>query len=615
MSSAADFSGVRQLLLQHAYSPLVSVQSTHNADSVFQSVCANPSISALSVLKPYGNTAKYGIPNQAYRITNTSLITRNYGSFPVRFEPCLSELLTVHNPCEDKLSSLFSISSLELLMRNFSQKPPQDPDVVPHSLYLSMFRKIITSNRVVSFDTLNHPVAQIFVVDFASDSLDDIRRMVVEFRNFKFPKPVSEMIFSLSSTGIPVNGPETDATDYCAMPEFENATIDQEVQNITLQMAHSEQDSGLRVPKTLDATLRTKVFEFVSRSLIPHMERKIRTWDDGVLAPKKSIAGRFFSVSRKLFNTNIPNENPSQSTTPGVYDHVGNFYHRSAPEQIIRKLADWSLMLKDFKYAYSTYDVIKKDYTNDKAWAYVASTQEMCIVSLLLAQTQPLASDTLPQKPDKNTLRKIRHDIIEPYVDNLSYTYKQRFNVKTYAVRSYLVVAELLLNMSMMFNIPWWWSDLIEDYFMKAEHELESHLAVAGKGPQATRAILYERLGFVKRHSFFIPTGRRDIINHVFENGIVPVESEECEEGFYVNKAKLAPYNDTAVKGLTRFRKSSFWYIMSMNEWMLLENAGQIRLLSDKLSIRYALTDKTNEWYTREDLVLARINRFVSDSV
>ena len=52
-------------------------------------------------------------------------------------------------------------------------------------------------------------------------------------------------------------------------------------------------------------------------------------------------------------------------------------------------------MLKDFKYAYSTYEIIRKDYSNDRAWVYVASTQEMCIVSLLLAQTQQNLNPTI----------------------------------------------------------------------------------------------------------------------------------------------------------------------------------------------------------------------------
>lgn len=98
-------------------------------------------------------------------------------------------------------------------------------------------------------------------------------------------------------------------------------------------------------------------------------------------------------VSKKIFNTNNSLESPT-----GNFNYQENFYYKSTPEQTIRKLADWSLILKDFKYAYSTYDLIKKDYVNDKAWAYVASTQEMCMVSLLLAQTQQVSPQIPPDK-------------------------------------------------------------------------------------------------------------------------------------------------------------------------------------------------------------------------
>ena len=127
------------------------------------------------------------------------------------------------------------------------------------------------------------------------------------------------------------------------------------------------------------------------------MQNKVRTWDDQVLQPKKSITGRFFSASRKLFNNSDSNllsstsTSASSSSSPAHHSSTFNYrenqYYKSSPEQMTRKLADWSLMLKDFKYAYSTYDVVRKDYSNERAWLYVASTQEMCIVSLLLQHT------------------------------------------------------------------------------------------------------------------------------------------------------------------------------------------------------------------------------------
>lgn len=624
----------------------------------------------------------------------------------MRFEPLLPELLTVHNPSDSKLTGLFSISSLEAVMRRLSNKnnnrpgsdvlDPRDADA---DLYAAMFRRIVTSNRVVLFDTLNHPVSQVFVVEHARDLLDDLRRMVVEFRNYAYPKyfQMSDVLvhvfivydarttnendvvrfqneirthLTLNSTAVPVDV----AGEKIRMAQFDNATIDSEVQHISLQQTKERRESGggksdgeervtetnqenteqksegqptalerdsqsknsltqhdsglseentdvdsgdyIDIPASLDSILRSRMHEYVSRHLIPHMEQKIRTWDDGILAPKKSITGRFFSVSRKLFNS-------EQVQMGDAYNAAHNYYYRASPEQALRKLADWAVMLKDFKYAYSTYDLIKKDYTNDKAWVYVAAAQEMCMAALLLAQTQPLASDTLPQPPDKNTLRKIRHDIIEPYVDNLSYTFKSRFNVRTYAVRAYLVVAELLLNMSVMFHIPWWWSDLVTSYYDKCIGEINAHMA-AQEGPQALRAVLYERLGYATGRLCYVPHAYRSLIPSAFpvtreikretrvgKDDDKKSNNEENEEAEFQNPSKLPVDSDTAIKGLTRFRKRLLWYLMAIREWMRLDNVGQVRVLASNVEVSF----QGPGWYDREGLLWAKVKDAVESGV
>lgn len=638
--AGVDPSAIRQILLQHTFLPLISVQLSHNADVLFQQACGNPLISVLQALRPYGNNARFGVASQAYKLTNTHLITRTYGLFPVRFEPLLPELLTVHNPPDGKLTGLFSITSLELILKKLAQRDTNSTREDDAELYTSMFRRVVTSNKVALFDTLNHPVSQIFVIDYENDSIEKLRQLIVEFRNFSYPKyfqmaDVLVHVFvlynvnvsthtevqafqneirthlTLASSAVPMFQDEKNS-EFVRMSKFENVTIDGEVQKISLQQGKDEDDEDwVNVPLELDAMLRTKVYEFISKQLIPHMERKIRTWDDLILSPKKSITGRFFSVSKKLFNSN---ELVSQAQSIESYNATHNYYHRSSPEQAIRKLADWSLMLKDFKYAYSTYDLIKKDYTNDKAWVYVASTQEMCIVSLLLAQTQPLASDTLPQAPDKNTLRKIRHDIIEPYIDNLSYTFKSRFNVKTYAIKSYLVVTELLLNMSVMFNIPWWWSDLIEEYYLKTMAEVDAHLASLGSGPQVIRAILYERLGYATGQFLYVPFAHRDLLERAFEGEDKPEDVEDVEEGHYKNVAKIPADRDNAIKGLTRFRKRSLWYLLSMREWLRLENYSQVKHLYENASLSYRSNiaeQKAPHWFDRKNLILATIRACV----
>lgn len=60
-------------------------------------------------------------------------------------------------------------------------------------------------------------------------------------------------------------------------------------------------------------------------------------------------------------------------------------YPHHAPEATNRRLADLAFVLRDYKYAASIYDGIRKDYVGDKASMYVAGASEMLGLSLLLS--------------------------------------------------------------------------------------------------------------------------------------------------------------------------------------------------------------------------------------
>lgn len=640
----------RQNLLHHTYSPLISVQSSHKADILIQSILQNDNINLLGLLKIYGNNAKYSIPNQSFKITNNQLITKSYPSFPIRFEDPLPDLLSILNASSNsnsnsnptsnssdvlpsKLRQLFSISSLELLLKHTSSSSSSfSPSSLSFSneedLYLKFFNKIITSKNIVPFETFNHPVSQIFIIDYSSDDLDSLRKMVVDFRNSVFPKyfQIDDLLIhifiiydsklvsdsdilnfqnlikknlSFSSTTIPILIYDD---DMIKLYKNENSTIEEDLQNISLNQTSSHSNNAenyINVPKSVDIIFRNKIFEYINKILIPHMESKVRIWDDQILSPKKSFTGRFFSVSKKFFNNNN-NTNEQLNNHTSVFNYQENSYYKSSTEQIIRKLADWSLILKDFKYAYSTYDFIKKDYTNDKAWVYVASTQEMCIVSLLLAQTQQISQLTSPP-PDKNTLRKIRHDIIEPYIDNLSYTFKSRLNVKTYSIKTLVILIELLMCMCKSFNISWWWNDLIEKYLFKCINEFDIHLISNNQKLQVIKALLYERLGYCFGHCLYLDDKNLSLLNY-------EQPPEKIDDELFQNIHKLKPDKNTAIKGLTRFRKSSVWYIISIKEWFVLKNFKQIKLLLNNIKYIYNI-DNDNDWYNRDDSLLGIINK------
>ena len=108
----------------------------------------------------------------------------------------------------------------------------------------------------------------------------------------------------------------------------------------------------------------------------------------------------------------------------------------------MRKLADYAFMLRDYKLAHSTYDIVRKDFANDKAWKYAAGAQvfrkrkrvteyqEMTAISLLFLQT-PL------------TMTK-RTEVLDPLIDSAFYSYTARLSSPYHALRMVLMAVELL---------------------------------------------------------------------------------------------------------------------------------------------------------------------------
>lgn len=636
----------RQDLLHHTYSPVVSLEATNSADSLVREV-VQQGTSVLKLLTPYGNNSKYEVPNQSFKITSTQLITKTYPSFPIRFAELLPDLLQPlggglsKDSAEPMKSTVmpqrFSISKLEILLKHLASSNCEI------DLYTTLFQKIITSNQIVPFETFNHPISHIFVINYHEDSIDSLRKKVVEFRNYNFPKyfQLEDLLFhvfvfyrssdtkdsdiiesknhieknlNVDSTFIPF-GPLHENEQMVLLYKQENSTIDQELEAVTSQKSSENTlDDYLRVPLTLDTALRLKIFNFINKNLIPHMEKKIRFWDDQVLGPRKSITSRFFTVSRKLFNNS---ESSGLNSDSYMFNVVENYYHKSSPEQTLRKLADWSLILKDFKYAYSTYDLIKKSYITDKAWVYVASAQEMCIVSLLLAQTQKI--NQANAQLDKNTLRKVKIDIIIPYMDNLSYTYKSRLNLRSYDIKVLLIVIELLLCMCVAFNNAWWWNDLIEKYLGKCIKEFDTHLSTGNIKLQAIRAILFERLGYSTGKGILLGGKNLSLVD------LSPLSSEEQEfhqkekaqkeeeDGFYKNHKKLTFDKNSATVGLTRYRKSSLWYLVSIREWLALDDIHRIKFLMRNMRLTFNMSQITDNWYDREALLINTIKNVVKD--
>jgi trafficking protein particle complex subunit 8 len=186
-----------------------------------------------------------------------------------------------------------------------------------------------------------------------------------------------------------------------------------------------------------DATaIRTFIREMVTQSVVPSMERCISTWNDQVASRRRGISGRFISLSKKWTGFG-GSRNPSATASPTTvvasnsnYDSIQAFYRPDAPEAIMRKLADYAFMLRDWKLAQSIYDLLRADFSNDKAWKYYAAANEMAAITTLL----------IPYSISSKT----RSETVDQMLENASYSYITRCGASYEALRCLLLGMELL---------------------------------------------------------------------------------------------------------------------------------------------------------------------------
>ncbi|KAH7035813.1 putativeTRAPP complex protein TRS85 [Microdochium trichocladiopsis] len=179
-----------------------------------------------------------------------------------------------------------------------------------------------------------------------------------------------------------------------------------------------------------DATaIRTFVREMVTKSIIPNMERQVALWNDQVASKRKGVAGRFLGLTKRWGFGSSSRSSGSGSSSGSNYEPLG-FYRHDTPEAIMRKLADYSFMLRDWKLAYSTYDIIRGDFNSDKAWRYHAAANEMAALSLLI----------MPQ----NLSSKTRAEALDSMFEAAVYSYLTRCTAPYGALRCLVLGMELL---------------------------------------------------------------------------------------------------------------------------------------------------------------------------
>ena len=184
-----------------------------------------------------------------------------------------------------------------------------------------------------------------------------------------------------------------------------------------------------------DATaIRNFLREMVTQSVIPFMEGRVVTWNDQVASRRRGISGRFMSLSKRWtgFGSGRGTASTGGSLNPSGsnYDSIQGFYPPETPEATMRQLADYAFMLRDWKLAYSTYEILRLDFGNDKAWTYHAAANEMAAISFLL----------IPQTLSSRS----KFDTVDQLLEAASYSYLTRCSIPYGVIRCITVALELL---------------------------------------------------------------------------------------------------------------------------------------------------------------------------
>ncbi|KAG9234057.1 ER-golgi trafficking TRAPP I complex 85 kDa subunit-domain-containing protein [Amylocarpus encephaloides] len=242
--------------------------------------------------------------------------------------------------------------------------------------------------------------------------------------------------------------------DSFRLPRCEWVSASEELADIqTREVQEDFEDSYPCIYETDMTAIRTFIREMVTQSVIPSMERCVSTWNDQVASRRRGIGGRFISLSKKWTGFGSGTRGSSGSGNSGSssnYDSLQGFYRPDAPEAIMRKLADYAFMLRDWKLAQSTYDLLRSDFNNDKAWRYHAAANEMAVISTLML-SQAISS-------------KVRSETIDQMLETASYSYITRCGASYGALRCLALGMELLRlrNGSATEDAARWGSRLLE---------------------------------------------------------------------------------------------------------------------------------------------------------
>ncbi|SCU85963.1 LANO_0C06172g1_1 [Lachancea nothofagi CBS 11611] len=417
---------ISRKIVSGAVSPVVTVTSNEVLDQHIQDSYGFDSLYML--LRHFGDCvsdrdqAESDIVEDEQEASNLNpnVVTRGRTRSNSLFQRSSSQFLRFTRPLTDLIGTreshdlLFDYHSLEVFLQQYlslvEQKTTANtPHVLlQHSLYHKFFTTAISSTSHLSpYESFNHPVASLLALDISKDqNYEDARDLLIAFKNMHnntphFPAfinindvlPVFLLCFQensreqfeacqslakmlkkqlfVESILLPCWN-ENKETVSCILHQPVMSSLEETM----LSMMKNDQ---YELPLPLINNIYDRLTTFTEELMIPFMKRKISFWEETILQPRKSIFpnSKFF---RKLM---AKSPTPSTNNDSATHNSQGlAYFAATSNEFLLRKLADWSFMLSDFKTAYSTYDLLSKDFEVHPE--YLAPCLEWCALSVLM---------------------------------------------------------------------------------------------------------------------------------------------------------------------------------------------------------------------------------------
>ena len=373
-------------------------------------------------------------------------------------------------------------SSKETDYLNVKDKRKTSDDSPFYALYL---RRLLSGTILSPHETFSHPVTQVIAISSRNPApIEELRNLYAssntgghrlpqfvnneflryyvlvhdeDYDDIKKSTTLYEQMkrhFGLHCHLLRLRSTQCLPTDDGSMPlpqcEWQSAA--EELTEILIrETLDDDEDPTPYIFESDAAAVRSFIREMATQSIIPGMERMTATWNDQVAAKRRGISGRFISLSKRFTGFSGRSVTGPSSSSNSNYDSVSQSYRPDTPEALMRKLADYALMLRDYKLAAATYESIAPDYKNDKAWRYYAGANEMAALTTLLSTG--------------NMTAKYRVETVDQFLENAYYSYTTRCASPFYAHRSLALCVELLRSRagSALDDAARWLGRVIED--------------------------------------------------------------------------------------------------------------------------------------------------------